>query len=323
MPRRILVPLDGSPLSEEVVPWVDELAAALDAEVELIRVLERDSASDAVAGEVAFNERLSAGSTTTPPSVSSMQAEASEKDARLELARVRSRFQQTPSIDLNVLEGDPAQAIVQRVGAVDASLIAMATHGRTGIARTVLGSVAGRVVGHSPVPVLIVRSGLTMPAHRPERVLAALDTSDFGAAALQAVQPIAQELRWRIILFHALDLPAPTLPVQGAAIPLGLPPSHAPDAVMTYLEALANNVKADGLEVEIRLGAGHAADATVRGAEETGAGIIVMSTHGRSGVARWLLGSVAEDVIARAHIPVLVLRPPRLSHDSAEEGRNV
>ena len=187
MSRRILVPLDGSRVSEEVVPWVDELAAAMDADVELVRILERDGASDAVLGEVAFSKRLSANSTTAdPPSVSSMQAEASEEEARLALARTRSRFQRARSIDLTTLEGDPAQAIVRRVGEVDASLIAMATHGRTGIARTVLGSVAGRVVGHSPVPVLIVRRGLTMPAHRPERVLVPLDASDFGAAALQA-----------------------------------------------------------------------------------------------------------------------------------------
>ncbi len=88
MSRRILVPLDGSRVSEEVVPWVDELAAAMDADVELVRILERDGASDAVLGEVAFSKRLSANSTTAdPPSVSSMQAEASEEEARLALAR--------------------------------------------------------------------------------------------------------------------------------------------------------------------------------------------------------------------------------------------
>jgi nucleotide-binding universal stress UspA family protein len=319
MSRRILVPLDGSQLSEEVIPWVDQLAPAMDADVELVRVLERDGASDAVLGEVAFSRRLSASSTMAdPPSVSSMQAEAREQEARLALTHVRSRFQRAQNIDLTVLDGDPAQVIVGQVGEVDASLIAMATHGRTGLARTVLGSVAGMVVRHSPVPVLVVRRGLTMPAHKPERVLVPLDTSDLGAAALEAVRPLAQELRWRIILFHALGLPAPMLPVQGAAIPLGLPPSHAPDEVMAYLEGLADNLTADGIDVDIRLGAGHAMEATVLAAEETGAGMIAMSTHGRSGVARWLLGSVAEGVIGRAHVPVLVLRPPRLSMPAKE-----
>ena len=79
-----------------------------------------------------------------------------------------------------------------------------------------------------------------------KRVLVPLDTSDLGAAPLEAVRPLAQELRWRIILFHALDLPAQTLPVQGAAIPLGRPPSHATDEVIAYLEGLADNLTADG-----------------------------------------------------------------------------
>ena len=321
MTRRILVPLDDSELSEEVVSWADELAGTMDADVELVRVLERDAASEAVLGEVALTERLSASSTTaSPPSTSSMQLAASEQEARLALSRVRSRFQRVRNIDLTVLHGDPASAVVRRAEEIDASVIAMATHGRTGLARTVLGSVAGEVLRRSSIPVLLVRRGLTMPAHSPERVLVPLDTSEVGAAALQAAQPLAQELRWRIILFHALDLPAPILQVQGAAIPLGLPPRDAPGEVVAYLEGLADDLKRDGIDVEIRLGAGPAAEATVLAAEETGAGMIAMSTHGRSGIARWVLGSVAEGVIARTHVPVLVLRPPRLPREPVAEG---
>ena len=320
MARRILVPLDGSELSEEVVPWADELGGTMDADVELVCVLERDAASEAVLGEVALTERLSPSATTaSPPNTSSIQLAASEQEARLRLSGVRTRFQRVRNIELTVLHGDPASAVVRRVEEVDASVIAMATHGRTGLARTVLGSVGGEVLRRSSIPVLLVRHGLTMPAHSPERVLVPLDTSEVGAAALQAAQPLAQELRWRIILFHALDLPAPILQVQGAAIPLGLPPRDAPDEVLAYLEGLADDLERKGIDVEIRLGAGPAAEATALAAEETGAGMIAMSTHGRSGIARWVLGSVAEGVIARAHVPVLVLRPPRLPDEPVAE----
>jgi nucleotide-binding universal stress UspA family protein len=87
MPGRMLVPLDGSALSEEVVPWVDELAAAMGAGVELARVLGHDSQSEAVLGEVALNERLSTGSAAPGAStVDAVQAEAREQEARLALS---------------------------------------------------------------------------------------------------------------------------------------------------------------------------------------------------------------------------------------------
>jgi nucleotide-binding universal stress UspA family protein len=222
---------------------------------------------------------------------------------------VRSRFQRARDVDLVVLQGDPAQTIVHRADQDDALLIAMATHGRTGPARTALGSVAGDVIRRSTVPVLVVRHGLTMLAHRPERVLVALDTSNLGEAAVRAVQPLTQRMALSIVLFHALELPSPTLPVQGAAIPLGLPPSHAPDEVTAYLDGLAETLRSEGRRVEARLALGSPVESIVLAAEQTGAGLIAMSTHGRTGLPHWLLGSVAEGVIARAPVPVLVLRP--------------
>lgn len=151
-----------------------------------------------------------------------------------------------------------------------------------------------------------------MPAHAPHRVLAPLDMSDLGEAALWAITPLARELGWQIILFHATELPPQTFPVQGAAIPLGLPPTHTPDEAMAYLETVAAKLKSENLDVEVRLGSGNTAEALAFGAEQSGAGIIAMSTHGRSGVGRWLLGSVTEAVIGRATVPILVVRPPQL-----------
>src|SRR6266545_5303824 len=112
MARRILVPLDGSDLSERVIPWADELAAAMHAEVELVRVLERDITSDALLGEVGFGEPFSGSTAADPAGVGAAEEQRPQKEARLALAHARTLFQRVQTVQDRVLEGDPAEAIV-------------------------------------------------------------------------------------------------------------------------------------------------------------------------------------------------------------------
>lgn len=314
MPHRILVPLDGSDLADVVLPWVDALSAALQAEVELLHVMQRDLAAEALQSEIGLSNRLAGGSPTDEglASMSAIQSEAEEQEARLALATARGKLQRDRDVELTVLPGLVPETIVAHAYRSGATLIAMASRARTGLVRTVLGSVTGAVIHDSPVPVLVVRYDLGRPAHAPQRILVPLDMSDLAEAALRASAPLARELHGQIVLFHAVGLPPQTFPLQGAAIPLGLPPAHAPAEVMGYLERVGNEMKAEGSEVGVRLGSGSPAEAIALGAEQSGAGLIAMSTHGRSGVGRWLLGSVAESVIGRASVPVLVVRPPQL-----------
>ena len=323
MTHRILVPLDSSDSATRVIPWVDEIATAMQAHVELVYVLERDLDSESVLGEVVFSERFAGQSETDdqPGGVYTSEWEAREQHAGLHLTSARSLFQRTTSISLSVIAGSPAQTIVAHAASSGADLIAMATHGRTGVARAILGSVAGAVVRDSRVPVVVVRNTLTKPARAPHAILVPLDLSKLGEAGLWAILPLAHELNWQIVLFHALELPPQTLPIQGAAIPLGLPPAHLPDEVQAYLEDVAGSLSREGLDVAIRLGRGTAANAVSEAADETGAGIIAMSTHGRSGVSRWLLGSVAEAVVAQASLPVILVRPMELPSSPIEDAR--
>jgi nucleotide-binding universal stress UspA family protein len=314
MAYRILVPLDGSDLADEVIPWVDELAPPLQADVELIRVLDLDVTSEAALGEVAFNERLATGAASQagPIAADALESDPREPDARADLTRARNRLKRAQTVELSVIDGSPAEAIVARAAGSGATLIAMASHGRTGVARTVLGSVAGDVLRQSPVPVLVIRRGLQTLPRAPRTVLVPLDMSDLAEAALLAIEPLARELQWQIVLVHALELPPPTLPVQGAAIPLGLPPSHSAEEAATYLDEMAARLKDAGLSATTRLGSGNAADALAAEATESGADLIAMSTHGRSGLGRWVLGSVTEAAINRAAVPVLVVGPHQL-----------
>jgi nucleotide-binding universal stress UspA family protein len=313
MARRILVPLDGSNLAAEVIPWVAVLAPALGANVELIQVLALDPASEAALGEVGFNERLATGSAISlgPLAAEAMGLDPREDVARHDLERARESLSGAYTVDVSVIEGSPGESIVARAVASNATLVAMVSHGRTGLERTVLGSVAGEVVRRSPVPVLVIRRGIAPREWTPHTVLVPLDVSDVAEAALWAIAPLARELGWEIILFHAIELPQ-TISVQGAAIPLRRTPSHGPDEVAAYLDALAAKLTSNGLTATTILGSGQAADALAVGAEENGADLICMSTHGRSGLGRWVLGSITEATIGRADVPVLVVGPHQL-----------
>jgi len=309
MAPRIVVPLDGSDHAEQVIPWVDQLAAMMQAEVELVGVVEHDAMDDAVEAEVEFNDRLTTGLPPTMPAGFDPRSETGAA-GRFGFGGARMLFQRTSNLHETVLEGEPAEAIVGHAQETGAALIAMASHGRTGLARTVLGSVTGSVIGHSHVPVFVVRVGLQRPAELSRRVLAPLDMSDLGEAGLLAITPLAKAFGWHVILFHALDIPPATVAVQGAVVPLGRAPQHEPDEANAYLDAAAARLTAEGVDVEVQLGAGDADDSIAAAAVDNGVGLIAMSTHGRSGVRRWVLGSVAEALVAKASVPVLVVRAP-------------
>jgi nucleotide-binding universal stress UspA family protein len=230
-------------------------------------------------------------------------------DAESTLSQARRQFHRANSVETVVDHGSAVEVIVARAQMTDSTLIAMATHGRSGVARALLGSVAVGVIRRSGVPVLAVRPRLLMPPHAPQRVLVPLDTSDLAASVIPYVVQLARELDWSLILCSVVDLPPPSLSVQGAAIPLGRVPARPPAEVMDYLDQTAADLRAQGLDVAINAGTGDRATAIVEAAQKTRSGLIAMSTHGRHGVGRLAFGSVAEAVIRHAEVPVLAVHP--------------
>lgn len=316
MTYRVLVPLDGSNLAERAIPWADELAGALQADVELLRVVPHDLRSEALAAEVEFNRRITssaAGQEIAPMDL----VEAEESEARRALSRARGRFRRARVVEATVLHGSASEQIVSRAQIGGATLVAMASHGRSGLARALMGSVAEAVIRRSGVPVLVIRANLLMPPHLPRRVLVPLDTSVLAEAALHHVVPLARELKWTLVLCSVVDPPAQTLPVQGAAIPLGWAPQLAPADFESYLDRVAGDLRSRGLEVEVQIAAGDRAEAIMRSANETQCRLIAMSTHGRHGLGRWALGSVTDAVIQHAEVPVLAVRPLQVPMSSA------
>jgi len=229
--------------------------------------------------------------------------------ALLELGRV-VRFANDNQVEAEykLLAGVPEDAILQTADEVRAGLIVMGTHGRSGLDRLRLGSVADAVLHRAPCPVFTIRASTGgHPAVHPlrlnlSRILVAMDFSPSSEAALRRAAELARLLRAEVVLLHVGE---PPLPSSSAS-------THATDSARAQTEeqfqqALSAASAADVVGERLLL-QGDPAESILAHARHTKTRLIVMGTQGRRGLERLLLGSVAEAVIRGAHCPVLVVR---------------
>lgn len=208
--------------------------------------------------------------------------------------------------EIFIERGSAYAEIVRRAEAWRADTIVMGSHGRTGLARAVLGSVAERVVQHAPCSVLIAR-----PTAESGIVLVATDLSDPSLPAIGAGVAEARRRGARLIVATVFEWAAPlSIPISGMLGTLpALPDAEAQaQARETLRQMLADAVARAGGVAEVRVLDGSPASEIVAHAEEIGAELIVVGTRGRTGLARLALGSVAERVIRSAGCSVLAVR---------------
>ncbi|HEY0601700.1 MAG TPA: universal stress protein [Herpetosiphonaceae bacterium] len=317
----IVIPLDTSAVSEAVLRPAAALAEALHYELLLLHVIAPATSLIAI---------------SHPALLSPGMAERWEADEltndRQYLATVAQRMEPLGlSVRTTVrIATDTATAIlacarndaILPTSAAEAppTIVAMTTHGQTGIRHWVLGSVAEQVIHHATLPVLLLRAHASSPsATTPatiRRVLVPLDGSTFAAHALPLAHTIASATGATLIL---LTVASPTDDIglaDGGIEPLWMlaeedaATQHAHDSV----EAAAQNLRAHGINVDTRWTAGDPATEIVDASTAEHADVIVMATHGRSGVQRLMLGSVAQEVLHLAEQPLLLVRPPLRSH---------
>ena len=276
MTGRVLVPLDGSELAEAILPLLGTSEHPWGSEVLLVRSLTTESPPGP--GEKEAGDYLAA------------QAHM------LERAGLRVRCE--------VWHGDPGHMILNAADRGRVGLIAMTTHGWRGLDRLRFGSVAESVVRKARVPVLLVRGRLRWPADRPPRILVPLDGSAQSAAILTPVARLRQRLHAAVELLHVLEaLPPAAYP----DLPLSVPdPGPGRAAATGYLERVAARLVGEIPEVQCVVLDGPAATMIARRTADSGVDLVAMTTHGRSGVARLLVGSVAEQVLRTADVPVLL-----------------
>jgi nucleotide-binding universal stress UspA family protein len=298
--RHVLVPLDGEPLFERVLPYVERITERASANVTLLRVTNPRSETGFFVPGLGYNP-------LALPQAADL--EAANAMAYLEpiAARLRASGVDTRT---STAAGRAADVILDRATG-DIDLIAMATRGRGYPARALLGSVADGVVRKAPIPILLVSETCSRvwPEGGPRKMLIAVDDPAAATSILKPATAFARQLGAMLFLLHVVDPLATSAPAHAPVVARRLLSTELSNA-RTWLERIGQD---SALELEVHtsrvvLGA-HVASTIVRVAEEVGADIIAMATRGRSGLSRLVLGSVSTRVLQRSTVPILLVRP--------------
>lgn len=286
MYKKILVPLDGSQLAERILAWVRWLARPAGTPIELLTVVDPAARPAVWSGDASRTYLENVAHYYFPASVPV-----------------------TTAVD----RGEPASVIVDRAKEDRDCLIALATHGVSGMRRWLLGSIASKVVQTAANPLLLVRpaEGPDDSATDPRTVLVPLDGSGLAEQILSQVADLAKMMKLEVHLLRVYTLPVHAFIVADGLMAQGPGPfrEELRGEAETYLSGKAEQLRADGLKVVTTALEGDPASEINDIARKTSNNLIAMTTHGRTGIGRWVLGSVAEKVIQHSRDPVLIVRP--------------
>lgn len=218
------------------------------------------------------------------------------------LAKIRrEELAEVEAVDCEALrDAHAADALVELARQRGTDLCIVGTHGRMGIARMLLGSVAERVVRFAPCDVLVSRGDTRLPT----KVLAATDMSPESMVAVDRAGQFAATLSCTVELLHVHD-PSVPVPAPGGGLEH---PDTSKARVWEKLTAVRTERLPDVDATTEVVNDAHAAGAICAHAEKIGADLVIVATRGRGGLSRLMIGSVAERVVRHAHCPVLVVR---------------
>lgn len=287
MTAKILAPLDGSKVAEGTLPYVENIAINLGGELVLLSVTDPDSPE---AGHLfeSYLEHLN-----------------EQMERRLKGATLVHR---------KVLAGKPAEEIIRYAEEQDVDLIAISSRGLSARGQWVLGSVVNKVIRGTRRPVLLIRGQSGNARVRQEalvkRVLVPLDGSQTGESAIPCTEMLSRAMGSEVVLFHVLRQPAPWVGLEG-----GMPYTMSPEEeesrkayAISYLEKIGKQLEDKGIKVTCKIGGGFPAEEILDFAKANSVDLIAMSSHGRSGIRRWVLGSVTAKVLNSGDTAVLVVR---------------
>lgn len=302
--QRILCPIDFSDISAHALEQAMAVAGWYSARLTVLHV------------HPAVNRTYAATATDE----SAMQGPA---QFELDAARERMAEACAPAsaagvpCDIVVTAGQPVHAILHHISELPADLVVMGTHGTGGFQHLLLGSVTEKVLRKAACPVLTVPPRAHTATTRLDRVLCAVDFSDWSVKAAAAAASVAREANATLTLLHVLEWPWHEPPVPSDE---GIPPEQA--AVLNeyrrYLEAsarsrledVANTVAADGPAPTLRTRFGKPHVELMEEARHSGADLIVLGVRGRNAVDVSLFGSTTNQIVRRATCPVLTVGTP-------------
>jgi nucleotide-binding universal stress UspA family protein len=301
MYKKILIPLDGSKTAESVLPYARSCAGKLGASVELLAVTDvMDTARSVSAAEGLYLDRILEDETLRMSDY---------------LAKIAKSFTGVV-VQPHQEKGNAADVIIETAAADKGTLVMMATHGRSGLNRFLLGSVAEKVLRGTMNPLLLIRAAAQIDSggEAPlKTIVMPLDGSELAEMVLPTVEELAKKLDLEIVLLRTYAIPygAYTAGGEGFYDPINLEAllTHLREETFEYLEHKTEALKRRGVaKVSFIAKEGIAADEIIAYGRETPDNLIAMCTHGRSGVRRWVLGSVTETVVRHSGDPVLILR---------------
>lgn len=284
--KKILLPLDGTGVAESVVPKVLRFLKVTDAEVVLLRCLP----------DVGL-----------PHLDQDLILSKMEEEAKAYLDGIAGSLREMAvTVRFRIRRGAPAETILQVSEEEGVDLVAMSTHGRTGVGRWFFGSVAEKIRVHGEVPLLLLRAEdepardwREIPERPYNRLLLPLDGSVLAEKAIPFAEEIAKAFDGKILLLRATS--CPPLP--------GLEAAPVMDTLIAearqYLDQVSATLEGRGTPA---LRQGIPAEAILSVAEGEDVDLIVMTTHGWSGLTRFFMGSVADRVVRESGRPVLLVR---------------
>ncbi len=283
--EKMVLLLDTSELAEAVIPYAVHLASKMGSEIDVVNAIE---------GE-AYAERL----------------------ARAYLDKIADEIKD-PGIKKKrsvILRGKAAEQILDYVDRNKIDIIAAASHGHSGIRRWVIGSTIDKIIRGTKVPVLLVHSKEKSAVSRQAaftHVLLPLDGSKTAEAALPYAESVVNKTKARVSLFRAVS----PLVDQYAGPPEGYVVDYTGKVMQAlqeeaadYLKQTAKLFEERGILVSTTMIVGSPASEILKYIEKQKVDLVVMSTHGRTGFGRWILGSVADKILHSVEVPLLLIRP--------------
>ena len=284
--ERILVPLDGSETAEMVFPYCADLAAKFGSSVILVTVSE----SATVDIDHLYSTYLEHARTKMRQSVEGFGGS------------------ETVALDSEVLFGDPAREILRTAEGKDAGLILLASHGTSAEGPWLLGHITAKVLRATKRPVMLIREHASEEALEQKRlvrkILVPLDGSQIGEGALCYAVAIANKTGAEIALIEVFEQ---VRGVGASGIGYSIPEDESVrKSLLSYLDHVAGPIRGEGLRVSTTVLLGNVAGNIVDYAEKNAFDLIAVSTHGRSGLGRWVFGSVTDKILHVGNVGVLV-----------------
>jgi nucleotide-binding universal stress UspA family protein len=300
--QSILVPLDGSPLAEQIIPLALEIARAARSKVRLVLVHQIPQPSiDPQSSRLYVSTDL-----------------AVRKVGRDYLNTLRTRLRKSSGLQISAvsIDGPSGPTLVKYVQDIGADLVAMTTHGRGGLRGSWLGGIADHLIRSLEIPVIVVRAREGMGAlpepPKIKEILVPLDGSLLAEAALVPASALAELFGAELLLVQVVwPLSA------GSLLPVPFPSGYDTEVMgvqrketQAYLDGLFSDLREREVSVRATVVVGHnVAEALLELAHPQRIDLVAIATHGRGGVQRLILGSVADKLVRAAGPPVLVVRP--------------